>query len=166
MYRKCAIKSPCENIFFHALLMRGGGRGGGGRGGGRRGLLDIIAHASWSSATYSFSYTYCIKSRLILLYIPGQQADIGQLRVQMAFEILDQKIKWVWQSVWNRDTNETGECFFFETVLSKKMSFPYSLFNQWKFFDSLPLCAEGDIGEISRFTKKLWNVLLLPLFQW
>ena len=27
MYRKCAIKSPCENIFFYALLMRGGGRG-------------------------------------------------------------------------------------------------------------------------------------------
>ena len=45
-----------------------------------------------SLSTYSFSSTYCIKSRLIL-YIPGQQADIGQLRVHMAFEILDQKIK-------------------------------------------------------------------------
>ena len=60
-------------------------------GGERRGLLDIIARVD-SSATYSFSYTYCIKSRLIL-YIPGQQADIGRLRVQMAFEILHQKIK-------------------------------------------------------------------------
>ena len=30
---------------------------------------------------------------IVFLYIPGQQADIGQLRVQMAFEILDQKIK-------------------------------------------------------------------------
>ena len=39
-------------------------------------------------------------------------------------------------------------------VLSKRMSFPYSLFNQWKFIDSLPLCAGGDIGEINRFTKK------------
>ena len=29
--------SPCENIFFHELLMRGGGRGSGGRGGGAEG---------------------------------------------------------------------------------------------------------------------------------
>lgn len=69
-----------------------GAAGGGGAGGGG-GFLTLSHTRVDSSATYSFSYTYCIKSRLILLYIPGQQADIGQLRVQMAFEILDQKIK-------------------------------------------------------------------------
>ena len=112
-----------------------------------------------SSATYSFSYTYCIS-----LYSwptgghrPTQSSD-GLRDIGSENQ--------VWQSVWNRDTNKTGKCFFFATVLSEKMFFPYSLFNQWKFIDSLPLCAGGDIGEINRFTKKLWNVLLLPLFQW
>ena len=61
--------------------------------GGGGGFLTLSHTRLDSSATYSFSYAYCIRSRLILLYIPGQQADIGQLRVQMAFEILDQKIK-------------------------------------------------------------------------
>ena len=51
---------------------------------------------------YSFSY---IKSRLIL-YFPGEQAGICQLRVRMTFQILDQQIKWVWQSVLKRDSDK------------------------------------------------------------
>lgn len=95
------LSSPPVGISFSTHFWGGGGGRGGAEG------------ASWhyrtrvdSSATYSFSYIYCIKSRLIL-YIPSQQADIGQLRVQMAFEILDQKInlakcmksrnKWNWR---------------------------------------------------------------------
>lgn len=43
------------------------------------------------------------------------------------------------------------------------MSIPYSLFNQWKFFDSLPLCVEGDVGEISRFTKKVVKCVITTI---
>ena len=53
MYRTSAIKSSCGHIFFPALLRRGRGVEGG---------LLSLSHASSSSATYSFSYTYCIKS--------------------------------------------------------------------------------------------------------
>ena len=47
--------------------------------------------------------------------------------------------------------------------MSKKMSFPYSLFIRWKFFDSLPLCLEGDVGEITRFTKKVVKCVITTI---
>ena len=43
------------------------------------------------------------------------------------------------------------------------MSFPYSLFIQWKFFDSLPLCVEGDVGEITRFKKKVVKCVITTI---